>query len=160
MQDGDHLISDTVQSTPSLLLPRIGAGIDSALLAPAGRNGLGAGAGAGERQASFAEILGRSYGPGLDGRSIEERARSGAEQLVAVSLVQPLLKQLRESSQAAPPFAPTSGEKQLRALQDAEVARQVVRAGRFPMVERLAQRMLMQADGAPSERAAGSGKGS
>ena len=64
--------------------------------------------------------------------------------------MQPLLKQLRESSQAAPPFAPTSAEKQLRALQDAELARQVVRGGRFPVVERLAQGMLRGADGVRS----------
>lgn len=130
--------------------------IDAGLLAPTSRRDAGAVA----RQSSFAELLGRSYGPGLDGRSVEERARSGAEQLVAVALVQPLLKQLRDSSQAAPPFAPTSAEKQLRALQDAEVARQVVHAGRFPLVERLAQRMLLKAGGAPSETAPGSGKDS
>lgn len=96
----------------------------------------------GSRQVSFQEILGRNSGEGASGISAEERARGVAEQLVATALVQPILKQWRAGDRTAPPFAPTAGEQQMRALQDAEVARSIVHASRFPIVERLAQRML------------------
>src|SRR5688572_13980819 len=62
----------------------------------------------GGRQASFASILARS-GPG-GGRDSEGAARGAAEEIVSVTLVQPLLSQLRESSMAAAPFAPTRRE--------------------------------------------------
>ncbi len=94
------------------------------------------------RQVSFQELLGRQSGSGDAGLSPEQRATAAAEQLVSVALVQPLLSQLRATSNAAPPFAPTGAEKQMRALQDAEVARQITHAARFPLVERLARRML------------------
>lgn len=77
--------------------------------------------------------------------SVEENAVSTAEQLVAVSLVQPLLTQMRETSQGAPPV-PTQAEKQIRALQDAGVAQRIVQASRFPIVERLARGMLDRAE--------------
>lgn len=95
-----------------------------------------------DRQVSFAELLGRHSGAGDTSLSARQRATGAAEQLVSVALVQPLLTQLRATSQAAPPFAPTSAERQMRALQDAEVARSITHAARFPLVERLARRML------------------
>jgi len=52
---------------------------------------------------------------------------------------------MRETSNAAPPFAPTQAEKQIRALQDASVAQQIVHASRFPVVDRLARGMLDRA---------------
>lgn len=95
-------------------------------------------------QRTFRQVLGQ----GTHGTvaSVEENAVSTAEQLVAVSLVQPLLTQMRETSQAAPPFAPTQAEKQIRALQDAGVAQRIVQASRFPIVERLARGMLDRAE--------------
>jgi len=94
------------------------------------------------RQVSFAELLGRQSGSGESGLTPAERATAAAEQLVSVALVQPLLAQLRDTNNAAPPFAPTGAEKQMRALQDAGIARQITHAARFPLVERLARRML------------------
>jgi len=94
------------------------------------------------RQVSFAELLGRQSGSGDTTLTHEQRASAAAEQLVSVALVQPLLAQLRASNNAAPPFAPTAAEKQMRALQDAEVARQITHAARFPLVDRLARHML------------------
>lgn len=96
-------------------------------------------------QTSFREVLGQG-GDGASGVTMEQKAVSTAEQLVAVALVQPLLAQMRESSNAAPPFAPTQAEKQIRALQDASVAQQIVHASRFPMVDRLARGMLDRAE--------------
>jgi Rod binding domain-containing protein len=67
--------------------------------------------------------------------------REAAEELVAMTLVQPILAQLRDSSMAAEPFAPTEGEKRFGAMYDAQVARQIVRGSRFPLVEELARQM-------------------
>ena len=67
--------------------------------------------------------------------------REAAEELVAMTLVQPILAQLRESSLAAEPFAPSEGEKRFGAMHDAQVARQIVRSSRFPLVEELARQM-------------------
>jgi Rod binding domain-containing protein len=94
------------------------------------------------RQRGFSDALGQATGRGTDPAG---RARSAAEQFVAVTFVEPILKQLRETSQAAPPFAPTQGEKQFRALLDAKFAHQIVRASRFPLVDRLAGDLLRRA---------------
>lgn len=101
-------------------------------------------------QGSFRQVLGQqntdTEGVDANGMTpVERKAVSTAEQLVAVALVQPLLAQMRETSNAAPPFAPTQAEKQIRALQDASVAQQIVHAARFPVVDRLARGMLDRA---------------
>lgn len=93
-------------------------------------------------QADFARILSMadpSRGGATTEAALDERARDAAEQLVAVVLVEPILKQLRESSHAAPPFAPTDGEKQFRSMLDAKLAHEITGAARFPLVERLAR---------------------
>lgn len=101
------------------------------------------------RQRSFARVLGiENRGPlaAADGPrggvSTEAEARGVAEQLVATAFLQPMLKEIRAASDAAPPFQQTSGEKQFGALMDAQVALDVVRASRLPIVERLAQDLL------------------
>jgi Rod binding domain-containing protein len=68
----------------------------------------------------------------------QDKAREAAEEFVSVTFVQPLLKQLRESNHAAAPFAPTQGEKQFRSLADAEIARRIVKASRWGLVDRIA----------------------
>ncbi len=77
----------------------------------------------------------------------ELRAREAAEQLVAIGLVQPVLKELRESNRASPPFAPSQGERQFRALMDAELAQRITRAAGFSLVERLAHDLLKRSAG-------------
>src|SRR4051794_5367926 len=58
-------------------------------------------------QRTFAAAMGKARsGPPKPGQGDADRARDAAEQLVTQTFVQPMLKQLRESSQAAPPFAP------------------------------------------------------
>lgn len=69
-------------------------------------------------------------------------ARDTAERFIASALVAPVLKELRETSQAAEPFAPTQGERQFRSMLDAQVALNVVRGAQFPLVDRLAQDLL------------------
>ncbi len=92
-------------------------------------------------QRSFAEILSiADRGPLGAGTSAKD-PREVAETFVAVALVQPILAQARESGWAAPPFEPSQAEKQFGALMDAHVAREITRAARFPLVDRLARDM-------------------
>jgi Rod binding domain-containing protein len=107
------------------------------------------------RQEQFSEVIGRSMGRG----DAHQRARGAAEQFVAVTFVEPVLKQLRETSQAAPPFAPTRGEQQFRALLDARFAHEIVRAARFPLVDRLAADLLKRGGmgAAPMQKDGGRG---
>lgn len=86
-------------------------------------------------QRSFAEILSiAERGP----LSAASSPREIAETFVAVALVQPILAEARKSSWAAEPFAPSDSEKQFGALMDAHIARDLTRAARFPLVDRLA----------------------
>ena len=61
---------------------------------------------------------------------------------MAITLVEPTLKLLRESNSAAPPFAPGDAEKAFGPLLDAEIARRVVRASGFGLVDRVASDLL------------------
>ncbi len=103
----------------------------------------------GAAQRSFGDVLARSSAGEETG---PEAARRAAERFVAQTLVSPLLKQLREQSWAAPPFAPSSGEKQFVSLQDAHTANSISRASNFPLVDRIAQDLLdrARAGGGPS----------
>lgn len=98
-------------------------------------------------QASFAAALGRA---GRDsGMTDADRARDAAQDFVAQTFVQPLLKQFRDSDRTPAPFGPSQGEKQFRALMDVELARRIVRAQHFPLVDRLAQDLL-RGSGSPA----------
>lgn len=92
---------------------------------------------------TLARVSGRTQTP-------EEQARAAAEQFVSVALIQPLLSQLRGSNQAAPPFAPTQGEKQFQSMFDASIAQQITRAKRFPLVDRLTDDLLKRVRGRQS----------
>lgn len=92
-------------------------------------------------QRSFAQVLGKAM-PEPAPQSREAQARDTAEQVVTISLVQPLLKQLRETNHAAPPFAPTPAEKQFRSLTDATLAQNIVKSKHFPIVDRMTQLLL------------------
>jgi len=81
----------------------------------------------------FRSILARA-GAGQDA----DRAHESARDLVAITFIQPVLRQIRESSGAAAPFAPTQAEKQFGALLDAKLAAQIVESGRFSIVDRIA----------------------
>lgn len=83
--------------------------------------------------------------------SQEAAVRKTAEELVAITMVQPVLAQLRETNNAAAPFGPTQAEKQFGALQDARVAQDIVRGSKFPIVDQIAQQMLNRlGQGAPT----------
>jgi Rod binding domain-containing protein len=106
-----------------------------------------------ERQRSFEAALGRA-GARAQPESPEQAARAAAEQLVTQCLILPLLRQLRATNQAAPPFAPSQAEKQFGALGDAQLAQRVTRASHFPLVDRLARDLLQRAGADASGRSA------
>ena len=67
----------------------------------------------------------------------EAEIRQAAEQLVSATFIVPVLSQIREPNNAAPPFAPTQGEKQFGAILDQRVADEIVKSSRLPIVDRL-----------------------
>ena len=95
----------------------------------------------------FGSVLERATS--LDhGTKKEDRAQGAAEDFVSVVFVDPILKQAREMNHAAPPFAPSTGEKQFGALLDARIARQITKAAHFPIVDRLARDLQRAGRGA------------
>ena len=98
--------------------------------------------GASDRQRRFAEVLGTAQRRADAELSPEQQARESAEQLVAIAFIQPILSQLRSTDNAAEPFKATQGEQQFRALWDAQIAQDMVRASNFPLVDAIAEKML------------------
>jgi len=88
---------------------------------------------------AFSASLAAAIGGGEDRASADPR--EAAEELVAISLVQPVLASLRDSDMAAEPFKASESEKRFGALYDAEIARRLVKSGRFPIVDALARQM-------------------
>lgn len=82
-------------------------------------------------------------------RTLRDDAQQAAEQFVATALVEPILKQLRESSSAPPPWGPGPGEKPFQAMADTALADRLVAGGRWPIVERLARGMRQHSSAAP-----------
>jgi hypothetical protein len=72
---------------------------------------------------------------------VRDGARDAAESFIASSLIQPILKQLRQTNNAAEPFAPGAAEKQFAPLMDQIWAEQMVRASHWPLVDRVAQHL-------------------
>jgi Rod binding domain-containing protein len=116
----------------------------------AGAAGLARPDGLAARQVDFAAVIAQAR-KAPAGDTPEERkdaARQSAQDFVAVTLVQPLLKQLRESNHAAAPFAPSSAELQFRSMADAQIAQRIVRATNFPIVDAVARNLLRGAGAA------------
>jgi hypothetical protein len=65
------------------------------------------------------------------------QTREAAEQLVATAFIAPVLRQLREFSDAAPPFKQTQAEKQFGQLLDMRTAEQIVRRADLPIVRQI-----------------------
>ncbi|MCB9844893.1 MAG: hypothetical protein H6811_02750 [Phycisphaeraceae bacterium] len=104
-----------------------------------------------DRQRTFAAALGRA-------ESIPERltpeqtARRQAEQLVAITFVQPILRETREANATPPPFGPSQAERQLGPIFDAQIADRLVRASNFPIVDRIASDLMRRLGGAALSR--------
>jgi Rod binding domain-containing protein len=90
-------------------------------------------------QRGFSQVLTRAKDEQL---TPEQQARGAAEQFVSIAMVQPLLSQLRQTNQAAPPFAPSNAEKQFQSLFDAQVAERITSAKQFPLVDAVATQLL------------------
>jgi len=102
------------------------------------------------RAGEFARMLAQSEGAGGRGQEGPQATRRSAEQLVSVTFIQPMLRSMRESSQAAPPFAPTQVEKQFGPMLDARMADAMVRSSNWAIVDRI-ERDLLRAGGQRSE---------
>ena len=115
-------------------------------------------AGSVERQQEFARLLGRAVdAPASDGSEPaaapdaagnRQDRRRAAQDLVSIALVQPILKQLRQSNNAAAPFAPGPMEKQFGTFLDAQYANSLVKSGNFCLVSAV-QRWMSERDRAP-----------
>jgi Rod binding domain-containing protein len=108
-----------------------------------------------EDQELFSQVISRAKAN--PDETPEQKARGAAQQLVATALVQPVLKQLRESNNAAPPFAPNEAERTFRSLSDAALAQRMVGSEHWELVNVLARRMLTKmgtrAESAPAQGA-------
>jgi hypothetical protein len=91
-------------------------------------------------QRSFQQIMSIDRrGQGAD--VTVDKEREAAEQLIAVTFVEPILRQAREVRSSEGPFGMTQAEKQFGALLDAATARKMVQSWNVPMVDRLARSM-------------------
>lgn len=103
-------------------------------------------------QETFSSVLSQHVAEGVGSKPLSslnpaqrlERSRQAAEDFVAVAFVQPILKNLRSGGVAGelpPPFGPGPGEKQFRTIADAQLAKGLTHASRWPLVENLAKRL-------------------
>ncbi len=96
-----------------------------------------------ENQASFSSVLSRAQTrPDKANQSPEQKAREAAEQLVATALVQPVLKQLRETNNAAEPFKPNSAERSFGQMMDTQLSQRIVGSKSWALVGRVAQTLM------------------
>ena len=103
-----------------------------------------------QRQRDFAAVIARDQGA----HAHAAPARQAAEDFVAMAFVQPLLAQLRETNDAAEPFAPGPAERQFGEIMDQVLSRQIVRASNFPLVDRIEQDLASRAEQLDAARAA------
>lgn len=96
--------------------------------------------GAGVDDRSF----GMTLGGALRNADSPQDTRHAAEEFVSIAFIQPILQSLRESNNAAPPFAPTPAEKSFGPMLDAELARRIVAREQYGLVESVARQLLRQ----------------
>lgn len=101
------------------------------------------------RPKSMAQYRAQIEAPDKTPEDQREQARRAAEGLVATSFIKPILAQLRESNNAAAPFAPTQAEKQFGSLLDNRLSDEIARAARFPIVDRLVSEFTKHLPDAP-----------
>jgi hypothetical protein len=100
-------------------------------------------AGVTARGTDFTSALGEALIHSHDDHSIANRraeAREAAGQLVASTFLMPILSKLRETSQAAGPFAPSTAEKRFGPLLDQHLADRIIKASNFDIVDVIADR--------------------
>lgn len=84
-----------------------------------------------QRQRDFSAVITQ------DDPGAKASPRRAAEDFAAIAFVEPMLRQMREANNAAPPFAPGPAERQFGEILDGVLARQITRASNFPLVDRL-----------------------
>ena len=91
-------------------------------------------------QQMFASVLSRAR----EDQPLDDaaKARRAAEDFVAQSLVQPVLKQMRETSTAQAPFAPNQAEKSFRTMLDNALSQKIVRSGNWALVQKVTEKIL------------------
>lgn len=96
-----------------------------------------------DEQARFASVLSRAHTRvGEKATRPQERAREAAQQLVATAFVLPVLKQLRDTNNAAEPFKPNPAEKSFGRLMDTELSQRIVSSRGWALVDRVADTLL------------------
>lgn len=75
----------------------------------------------------------------------QSQARKAAEEFVGLTLILPLLKQMRDSATAPPPWGPSQAEKQMQAMADVHTAQAIARASNLPIVDRLSRDLMARA---------------
>jgi Rod binding domain-containing protein len=76
------------------------------------------------------------------GKTPAEKATDVARDFVAMALVQPTLKMMRESNHAPPPFGPGEAEKKFGSMLDAQQARSIVGSKNFPLIDAVRDRLM------------------
>lgn len=92
--------------------------------------------------------FGSTLGSALGKVGSADDARKAAEEFVSIAFIEPVLRSLRESNNAAPPFAPTEAEKSFGPLLDAEIAQRIVAHEHYGLVESVARQLLKASGGA------------
>ena len=80
------------------------------------------------------------------GHKTQQTSRQAAEEFISMALVQPILAQLRETNQAADPFAPGSVEKSFGPMLDAEIAHRMVKSSGWGLVDAVTDRLERRSD--------------
>ena len=95
------------------------------------------------RAGSFERVL-RDAGAAKEAGKVEEVARK----LVSLAFIEPVLAKLRETNQAAGPFAPGDAERRFGPLFDQHLADRITSSANFPLVDSLREHLLARS--APS----------
>ena len=82
----------------------------------------------------------------------ETQAQKAAEDLVSNTLIEPILKQIRDSNNTPAPWGPTQAEKQFSSLLDTKLADKIVHSSNFPLVQRITQQLLDNMPAADDEQ--------
>ena len=77
----------------------------------------------------------------VDSGGVTDEARTAASQFVGMAFIQPMLAQMRESSIAEGPFAPTSAEKRFGPMMDQMMSDRITLAADFPLIDAVARQI-------------------
>ncbi|GEM_PF-4373712 len=90
----------------------------------------------------FSKLIGRVMKSNETPQQREAKVYRNVEELVAQTLIAPVLEKLREDPLESGLFKKSEGEKALRPLIEAEVAKDIVHNMRTGLVEQVARRLL------------------